>query len=70
MAFDKDAHRLERLQANIVKTGASGVITASLTDFLSIDPLDPEYAQASAALCFAVPRRAVPCRAVFFRAMP
>lgn len=43
-AFDKDAKRLGRLQANADATGAAGVIIARQADFLTEDPLAPEFA--------------------------
>jgi 25S rRNA (cytosine2278-C5)-methyltransferase len=48
-AFDRDAARLERLRANVKRTGAADIVTACCADFLSIDPEAPEYAQVPAA---------------------
>lgn len=46
-AFDKDAKRLARLQANARSAGAEHVIRATCGDFLSIDPTSAKYAQVS-----------------------
>jgi 16S rRNA C967 or C1407 C5-methylase (RsmB/RsmF family) len=48
-AFDKDPKRLKRLVANVDKAGAAGIVSAQQADFLTIDPLDPQYAQVSSA---------------------
>jgi putative methyltransferase len=47
LAFDKDPKRLKRLQANAERAGAAGIIQARCADFLSLDPLAPEFAQVS-----------------------
>lgn len=44
-AFDKDPKRLRRLQANIDRTGAGHIVTATQADFLSIDPQAPQFAK-------------------------
>lgn len=44
-AFDKDPKRVKRLQANVEKAGAAGVVVAHRADFLSMDPLDPQFAK-------------------------
>jgi len=44
-AFDKDPKRLKRLAANVDRAGAGGIVLAQQADFLSIDPLDSQYAQ-------------------------
>jgi hypothetical protein len=47
LAFDKDPKRLKRLQGNVERAGAAGIIQARCADFLSLDPLAPEFAQVS-----------------------
>ncbi|KAG1662267.1 hypothetical protein FOA52_002156 [Chlamydomonas sp. UWO 241] len=38
IAFDKDERRLERLVANSERAGASGIISATVADFMTLDP--------------------------------
>jgi putative methyltransferase len=47
-AFDKDPKRVKRLAANVEKAGAAGIVSAQRADFLSIDPMDPQFAQVGA----------------------
>lgn len=49
LAFDKDAKRLARLQANARSAGAAATIQATCADFLSIDPTEPQYVQVRCA---------------------
>lgn len=44
-AFDKDPKRLKRLATNVDRAGAGSIVLAQQADFLSIDPLDSQYAQ-------------------------
>jgi putative methyltransferase len=44
-AFDKDPKRVKRLAANVQRAGAAGIVSAQAADFLSVDPLDPQFAQ-------------------------
>lgn len=44
-AFDKDPKRLKRLQANVARTGAGGIVQAQLADFLKLDPTAAEFKQ-------------------------
>lgn len=44
-AFDKDPKRVKRLSANVERAGAAGIVSAQAADFLSVDPLDPQFAQ-------------------------
>lgn len=43
IAFDKDARRLKLLDENASKAGAGPIIKSRCEDFLSIDPLHPEF---------------------------
>jgi hypothetical protein len=44
-AFDKDPKRLKRLAANVDRAGAGGIVVPQRADFLTIDPLDPQFKQ-------------------------
>jgi putative methyltransferase len=48
-AFDRDAKRLARLEANAAQRGAT-CIAATCTDFLAVDPREPRYARVAAVL--------------------
>ena len=49
-AFDMDAARLARLQANAAIAGAGNVV-ATQADFLQVDVTDERYAQVRCAIC-------------------
>lgn len=49
IAFDKDPLRLQRLRDAAKQAGAASVIDARCEDFLTIDPLDPAYAEVGRA---------------------
>jgi putative methyltransferase len=43
LAFDRDSHRLKRLDENAQRAGAGDIIESRCQDFLSIEPLDPQF---------------------------
>jgi putative methyltransferase len=43
LAFDRDSYRLTRLNENAQRAGAGPIIESRCQDFLSIEPLDPQF---------------------------
>lgn len=50
LAFDRDPARLELLESRIAAAAATDRVVARCADFLSLDPLSPEFAHVTAVL--------------------